>query len=351
MSNLGQPPLPPSSRPPRLHPHHPAHSNGEPSSSSSRPKGHPSHSHVHRELPLPPISRTKESTSPLPPLPGSPKPREKEAFSPSSDRAVSPADRSRFQDTDHGPPLPTRSSAHGGRRQNRPPLPQRHVSSGSTSSSPGVVRGMPEGRTSPLSSSSSVGPPGPVLPPRTLRSPPNVTQRQPPASAPAARTLSDEIPRTTKPGRTAKPPPAGNRPKPTVPRKPALLSPTSTQSAKPFQKGVSRHEAAPPAGGIREQIRSLLREAPEIIKAVQDDYGTVPQLLEDLASLAESIVEGSKEEVRSSASFILCQTKLRDEVAALRDFINTSCNSPGVVTKVISNIVKQVQKISDLLQA
>ncbi len=341
MSNACQPPPPPSSRPPRLPPHHPSHANGEHSSPLSRPKGHPSHGH--RELPPPPISRSKDGGSPLPPLPGSPKQREKEPLPP--ERLSSSTDKARLADSEQGPPLPSRSSLHGGRRQNRPPLPQRHGSS-PMSSGPAGDRGG-HGRVSPPSSS---GPGGPFVPPRTTRSPPNMPPRHPSPSFPVARTPSEESPRKPiKPDKPVKPPPAGNRPRPTVPKKPALLSPTAGQ-ARPLSK---RAEVAPPTRDIGELIRSLLTEAPEIIKAVQDDYGTVPQLLEDLANLGERIAEAAREETvkAPSVSFSRCLTMLKGEVSALRDLVNSDDRPQDRVTKVINNIVKQVRKISDLLQA
>lgn len=99
-------------------------------------------------------------------------------------------------------------------------------------------------------------------------------------------------------------------------------------------------------------MHSLLTEAPEIVKAVQDDFGTVPQLLEDLAILAERIVELSKDQtVQNKVSFSRCLTMLKSEVAALRDLVNTRNRPPEKVGVVINSIVKLVKKISDLLQA
>ena len=103
---------------------------------------------------------------------------------------------------------------------------------------------------------------------------------------------------------------------------------------------------------LGDKIQRLLTEAPEIISAVHGGYGTVPHLLEDLASLAESIVDSAQEGPNdSTVSFRMCITKIRSQMGILRDSTNAHWqNNAEKIHKAIDSIIQQVNKLSSHLR-
>ena len=307
-------------------------------SSSSRSRGH--HSHSNRDLPPPPpFSRAKEP-APSPPS------------KPSTPPLVEGPTSSRGGSQDRGPRVPARPSAPYTRSQgSQKPLPSapfRQSTSHSTKQSTGGGPLLPSRAQSVSNGGKNFTSGGPQLPPRpTTRSPPLAMTKTPSMDKPE----KPERPSRWGSRSQPRPPPAGDRPKPLPPKKPsALMSPTSP-IAKSFEKSNERQRArmsSPPSDGVQEGIQVLLTEAPEVLTAVQDRYGTVPQLLEDLATLTENVIEGAQSGPNdSSIKFRRCITNLRSQVGTLRNAKGPSWqNSAGDIEKAISNIIKQVQQLS-----
>ena len=102
---------------------------------------------------------------------------------------------------------------------------------------------------------------------------------------------------------------------------------------------------------VKGMIQGLLAEAPEVLKAVQDGYGTVPQLLEDLAMATEQIIDTTQELESGGGTlqYRRCVTMLRSQVGTLRDSSKGSWQKDKIV-KTINNVVKQVQQLSTHLE-
>lgn len=315
-NSINPPPLPTTPRPPLPVPHHRVSAtNGErtphqsPTPPSSRPKAYPPHSH--HSLPPPPLptrstspassstGRTRDTPPPLPPN------------RPSSPTSV----------RDNAPPPPIRPSSRGNRPPQRPPLPQRPSVGGGLGTFvtdrerpmppiPARAHTSPETATSPSS--------GPTLPPR-LSSKPN------PPSPPKHANMPHPRP----------PPPGGSRPKPRLPKKTPSFTSTSSSISPPLER-ISDCS-------VWDMIQRLQKEAPDIIPAVRGEYGTVPQLLEELASLTEGIVEAAQSWPNdASIALRMCITTLRSQVITLRG----PTNDPEQTCKTINGIIKQIHNLS-----
>lgn len=303
LSNAIQPPpLPNTPRPPMPIPHHHQSytANGEHSphqsptpSSGPRLRGYPSY--PHRDLPPPPLPNRSVSPSSTSARKSGDTPPPLPPNRPSSPTGM----------RDSAPSPPNRPATRWSRPPQRPPLPQRHSQESVESVTP--------------------PPSGPVLPPRHFSRTPN------------------PHPKPNNPQLHNKPPPGGSRPKPPPPRKPHGLS--SSTSPPP-------HSMERSSDSLGDKIQRLLTEAPEIISAVQDGYGTVPQLLEDLASLTESIVDSAQEGPNdSTVSFRMCITKIRSQMGILRDCTNAQWqNNAEKIHKAIESIIQQVNKLSSHLR-
>lgn len=227
---------------------------------------------------------------------------------------------------DNAPPPPSRSSARGNRPPQRPPLPQRPSVGGGLGTFvtdrerpapavPARAHTSPENAT-PFSS-------GPTLPPRPSSKP------YPPSPPKHSNVMPHPRP----------PPPGGNRPKPRVPKK----TPSFTSSSSSVSPPLDRISDS----SVREMIQRLQKEAPEIIPAVRDEYGNVPQLLEELAFLTESIVDAAQSGPNdSSIALRMCSTTLRSHVVTLRE----SAHDPEQTCKTINGIIKQIHNLSTHLK-
>ena len=99
-------------------------------------------------------------------------------------------------------------------------------------------------------------------------------------------------------------------------------------------------------------IETLLTEAPEILTAVEDRYGTVPNLIEDLATLTANVIETAQSEVTNpSVRFRKSLAALRGQVETLRDSNSASWEkNVERLIKAINNIIKEVQQLSPHLE-
>lgn len=314
---------------------------------SNRPRGHHFHSHSNRDLPPPPPLGRAKDHAPTPPI----KPRDT-GTPPSVDRPLSP----RGGGKNGAPRPPARPAAPASRSQSGsrplPPAPLRHLTSHSAKQSTGGGGPLlPPRAQSATNNGRKATSGGPQLPPRPA-------SKSPPLAM--TKTASVEKPdKPEKPERPSKwdvrsqprPPPAGNRPKPPPPKKPVgLLSPTSP-TVKSLERSSDRGReriSSPPTEGVQENIKVLLMEAPEIVTALQDRCGTVPQLLEDLATLTESVIEGAQSGPNdASLKFRRCLANLRSQMGTLRKVTGPSWqNIAEELEKAVNSIIKQVEQLS-----
>ena len=318
---------------------------------SNRSRAHPHHSHTNRDLPPPPPFSRAKDPAPTPPS----RPRDT-STPPSVDRPISPRGGGR----DGGPRPPARPMAPASRSQSGlkplPPAPHRHSNSHSAKHPTGSGGGgggpmLPPRAQSVANSNKNATSGGPHWPPRpAAKAPPLAATRMPSVEKPD-RPEKLERPTRWEAKSQPRPPPAGNRPKPPPPKKPpGLLSPTSP-TVKSFERSTDRGRerlSPPPSEGVQEGIRTLLKEAPEIVTALQDRCGTVPQLLEDMATLTESVIEGAQSGPNDATiKFRRCITNLRSQVGTLRKARGPSWhNSAEEVEKAINSIIKQVEQLS-----
>ena len=99
-------------------------------------------------------------------------------------------------------------------------------------------------------------------------------------------------------------------------------------------------------------IASVQQNAPEILTALQERQAIVPQTLEKLCDLAESIVDGAQMGSNDGTiSFRRAMTTLRSEIATLRESRGPLWQrNEDSVTQCINNIVKQVSQLSSHLE-
>ena len=341
--NQGPPPLPTTPRPAK--PPHTTHStaaNGRHSSHSS-----PSSQRSRTEpLPPPPVGRPRADIAP-PPLPN---------------RATSPGDRGK-DNTPVSPPVSRDGPPPPGRRgpppqrmsQSRRPPTQRHASSTSLQGQNFDLSSTPD-RLPPPSPRMKEEiplptPSGPILPPRQLtggQNPPLPPNR--PGSQRAALSQKPDARKLSPPGR---PPPGGNRPKPSIPTRPrgvqSPIQPPPTLS-KPTSRGGSRGDEVvpniPTGDGMtpREMLDAAQREIPNLVSAISNRYSGVPQCLEDLATLCENIADQAR---CSGVKYRFTTTSLRSSLSTLRDNTHASWHSnKDRITETLNAILGHVNSLS-----
>ena len=98
-------------------------------------------------------------------------------------------------------------------------------------------------------------------------------------------------------------------------------------------------------------IANLQQSAPEILTAMQEKHSGVPQYLEGLADLTESIVDAAQTTpCTKTIAFRKVVTSLRGEFAILRDNKGPLWQrNKEKVTQCVNDIVKQVSQLSSHL--
>lgn len=312
-------PPPPIPNTPRPKP--PAHSNG------GRPPPPPL---SHRDLPPPPqLGRSASKEKPAPPFANrSVSPRSTDTTSPPPplppNRPSSPSARGAGSSSSSGPrdgpPLPSRSST----RSKQPPPP---ASAGRNLPSPSGGGSHPQ--LPPRSINREPG--GPVLPPRHGRPGNSNTPSSRPPGRPERPPVSGKpvIPPSNRPDR---PSASGRRPKPPLPKKPT--SPKSVETREP-----------------KELIKRLLAEGPGVVSAISSGSGNIPQLLEDLAALTESIVEEAPGAPhKATIQFQINLTSLRSQIGSLREYSSSWQDNSNEVNTTVNTVMKKAQILSTYLE-
>lgn len=282
-----------------------------------------------------------------PPVPNTPRPRPPPPQTPplvNEDRLPNKQSHSHFHRALPAPPTVSRTKEFGGRSmspnamgltksmENLPPLPPNRP-------------GSPHMGNNTQSHNSSKPPPPrrPQIPPPSL---PKSNQTSPPPS-------SSERPAPPR------------RPKPPLPRRPSNLSSSTSPPPPPSNKpvisrGSSRQDSSltlsynidlTASDSIQDMISNLQNSAPDILTAMKDRHNRVPQFLEELANLTESIVDTAQSSSGTKTiSFRTMITSLRGDFAILRNVKGPLWQrNEEKVTKCVNDIVKKVSQLSSHL--
>ena len=171
-----------------------------------------------------------------------------------------------------------------------------------------------------------------------------------------------------KPNHTSPPPTPSDRPapprrpKPPLPRRPSNLStspppplpPNKPRSVVPRQdstSSVTYNVDLAPSGTAQDMIANLQQSAPDILAAMHNRYSGVPQFLEALADLTESIVNTAQSTPSTkSIAFRKVVASLRGGFGYLRDVKGPLWQrNEEKVTKCVNDIVSQVSQMSSHL--
>ena len=272
-----------------------------------------------------------------PPVPNTPRPRPPPPQTPPlthEERPSSKQSHSHFHRALPAPPTVSRTKELGGQKSvdNSPPLPPNRPSS-------------PHTVNNTHSHNSSSRPP----PPRRPQIPPPNIPRSNQASPPPTPSERPAPPR---------------KPKPPLPRRPSNLSTSTSPPPPPPNKPIlnrrqdsgsqlssSYNIDLTPSDSLQDMIARLQQSAPDILTAMQDRYGRVPQFLEDLANLTENIVDAAQASpCTKTISFRTLITSLRGEYAILRDSKGPLWQkNEEKVTKCVNDIVRKVTQLSSHL--
>lgn len=325
------PQIPTSPRP--LKPSHSSTSNGRHSSQSSQP----AQRSRTEPLPPPPVGRQRAEIAP-PPLPS---------------RATSPGDSSPVvasgnQDSS-GPPLPGRRGPSSQRlNQARRPQPQKQASSISLQGSDS--QSSIEDPSPPSSSRNEVLlPSGPLLPPRhtsVAPSPPLPPNRPGPQRAGISQKPE------SKASPPSRPPPAGNRPKPSLPTKPKGISPQQPpKPSKPMSRGSSRADESssgiPTGDGMtpREMLDTAKQQIPKLLLAISNRSSGIPQNLENIAALCENIANKAR---CSGVRYRVVTSSLRGELSTLRENAHVSWHTNADrLCETLNTVLGHVNSLSE----
>ena len=98
-------------------------------------------------------------------------------------------------------------------------------------------------------------------------------------------------------------------------------------------------------------VANLQHQVPDILSAMQERHSGVPQFLEDLADLTESIVDAAQTApCTKTIAFRKVVTTLRGEFGILRDHKGPLWQrNEEKVTQCVNNIEKQVSLLSSHL--
>ena len=318
------PPIPLTPRPPV-----PQHSQSGQSANGRHPLVHKSPRNRGHQEPLPIPPRPGQAQLPaVPPLPcrtssSSAGKGKRESPPPVINRATSPPHHP-------NPPLPNRGP---NRPSNRVPPPKKAPPQKRTSST--SMRGVPDvpdrpqvpyrgprndGENNP--SPPAKNPPGPYIPPRQ----PSFKSGPPTPS---------------------KPVPGGNRPKPQPParpsKKPGVVSP-------PPIGGHFLKEDGPlviPSGermSPREMANCIERDVPSVLLLISERSDSVPQQLEDLATLIENFADNAR---GNGVQFRITMTALRSQIGMLRDnAISVWQSNSDLIVEALNTVQHQIRNMS-----
>ncbi len=269
-------------------------------------------------------------SSPLPPPPIA-RPTTHIATPPTHNRSISPASPPLSRDP--VPPLPDRRPAPASQRKpnTRREPPQRNASNVSMVEEPEPQRDS-----------------SPVLPPRPMTSglrsfPPLPPNR--PGSQRAASTSKPE-------GKPNRPPPGGNRPRPSLPSRPKPELPPGKPN-KPSARVNNREDAPkiPTGEGMtpREMIDVAQKEIPNLLTAVSNRNSGIPQCLENICTLSENIADQAR---CSGIKYRFALTNLRANVGTLRENTHASWHTNADrITENLKSILGHMESFSrDLLE-
>lgn len=261
---------------------------------------------------------------------------------PSRTRSGSPVGRGKREST---PPASNRAASPP--QQPNPPLPSRGPNRPNTRIPP-PKKAPPQKRTS--STSMRGVPDVPDRPQVPSRGPRNDGENHP--SPPAKNSSGPSVPPRqpsfrSGPPTPSKPVPGGNRPKPQPParpvKKPGLVSP-------PPVVGHSHKEDGPlviPSGegmSPREMANCIDRDVPFVLLLISERSSSVPQQLEDLATLVENFADNAR---GNGVQFRITMTALRSQIGILRDnAISVWQSNSDLIVEALNTVHQQIRNMS-----
>lgn len=148
--------------------------------------------------------------------------------------------------------------------------------------------------------------------------------------------------------------------KPPIPRRPSNISPSSSVSPPPpppNKPTLNRGSIRPlnidltPSGTVQDMMATLQKCVPDILTAMQDKHTRVPQALEDLANLVESIVDTAQTTpCTKTIAFRKVVASLRGDFSTLRDYKGPLWQrNEEKVTQCVQDLVQNVSLLSSHL--